>query len=63
MLEGGPQSAGPAVGTGRSFHAVPQEFIVEEQGGIDDPLGMLGTRVEGHGPSRDRERHPARARC
>src|SRR5689334_11492282 len=28
------------------LHAVPQEFIVDEQGGIDDPLGMLGTRVE-----------------
>ncbi len=28
------------------LHAVPQEFIVDEQGGIDDPLGMLGTRME-----------------
>jgi cell division protein FtsA len=28
------------------LHAVPQEFIVDEQGGIDEPLGMLGTRVE-----------------
>jgi cell division protein FtsA len=28
------------------LHAVPQEFIVDEQGGIDDPLGMLGTRLE-----------------
>ncbi|HVT15688.1 MAG TPA: cell division protein FtsA [Thermoanaerobaculia bacterium] len=28
------------------LHAVPQEFIVDEQGGIDDPLGMQGTRLE-----------------
>jgi cell division protein FtsA len=28
------------------LHAVPQEFIVDEQGGIGDPLGMLGTRLE-----------------
>jgi cell division protein FtsA len=28
------------------LHAVPQEFLVDEQGGIDDPLGMLGTRLE-----------------
>ncbi len=28
------------------LHAIPQEFIVDGQGGIDDPLGMLGTRLE-----------------
>src|SRR5947199_12324 len=28
------------------LHAIPQEFIVDEQGGIDDPIGMLGTRLE-----------------
>jgi cell division protein FtsA len=28
------------------LHAVPQEFLVDEQGGIADPLGMLGTRLE-----------------
>jgi cell division protein FtsA len=28
------------------LHAVPQEFIVDEQGGIDEPLGMLGSRLE-----------------
>lgn len=28
------------------LHAVPQEFLVDEQGGIDEPLGMLGTRLE-----------------
>jgi cell division protein FtsA len=27
-------------------HAIPQEFIVDEQGGIADPLGMLGSRLE-----------------
>ena len=28
------------------LHAMPQEFIVDEQGGISDPLGMLGSRLE-----------------
>jgi cell division protein FtsA len=28
------------------LHAIPQEFVVDEQGGIADPLGMLGSRVE-----------------
>lgn len=28
------------------LHAIPQEFIVDEQGGINDPLGMLGSRLE-----------------
>jgi cell division protein FtsA len=28
------------------LHAIPQEFIVDEQGGIADPLGMLGNRLE-----------------
>jgi len=28
------------------LHALPQEFVVDEQGGISDPLGMLGTRLE-----------------
>jgi cell division protein FtsA len=28
------------------LHAVPQEFVVDEQGGIADPLGMLGARLE-----------------
>jgi cell division protein FtsA len=28
------------------IHAIPQEFIVDEQGGINDPLGMLGSRLE-----------------
>ncbi len=28
------------------LHAIPQEFVVDEQGGISDPLGMLGSRVE-----------------
>jgi cell division protein FtsA len=28
------------------LHAMPQEFVVDEQGGIADPLGMLGTRLE-----------------
>jgi len=28
------------------LHALPQEFVVDEQGGISDPLGMLGARLE-----------------
>lgn len=28
------------------LHALPQEFLVDEQGGISDPLGMLGSRLE-----------------
>jgi len=28
------------------LHAIPQEFILDEQGGIADPLGMLGNRLE-----------------
>ena len=28
------------------LHALPQEFVVDEQGGISDPLGMLGSRLE-----------------
>jgi cell division protein FtsA len=28
------------------LHALPQEFVVDEQGGIADPLGMLGSRLE-----------------
>jgi len=27
-------------------HALPQEFVVDEQTGISDPIGMLGTRLE-----------------
>ena len=28
------------------LHAIPQEFIVDDQGGILDPMGMLGGRLE-----------------
>ncbi len=28
------------------LHAIPQDFIVDEQGGISDPMGMLGSRLE-----------------
>ena len=28
------------------LHAIPQEFVVDEQGGIADPLGMIGSRLE-----------------
>jgi cell division protein FtsA len=28
------------------LHAIPQEFVVDEQGGITDPLGMMGGRLE-----------------
>lgn len=28
------------------FHVIPQEFIVDDQGGIRDPVGMAGVRLE-----------------
>lgn len=28
------------------LHAIPQEFLVDDQGGIADPVGMLGSRLE-----------------
>ncbi len=28
------------------LHVIPQEFIVDEQGGIKNPLGMIGVRLE-----------------
>ncbi len=28
------------------LHAIPREFIVDEQGGIADPIGMMGSRLE-----------------
>jgi cell division protein FtsA len=28
------------------IHMIPQEFIVDEQGGIKNPLGMIGVRLE-----------------
>ncbi len=28
------------------LHAIPQEYIVDHQGGIKDPVGMVGTRLE-----------------
>lgn len=28
------------------LHGIPQEFIVDDQGGISDPLGMQGNRLE-----------------
>ncbi len=28
------------------LHAIPQEFVVDDQGGVSDPTGMLGNRLE-----------------
>ena len=28
------------------IHAIPQDYIVDHQGGIQDPIGMAGTRLE-----------------
>ena len=28
------------------LHAIPQEYVVDHQGGIKDPVGMAGTRLE-----------------
>ncbi len=37
----------PALPSDREIlHAIPQEFVVDEQGGIAEPLGMLGSRLE-----------------
>jgi len=30
------------------LHLLPQEFILDEQGGVHDPLGMMATRLEVH---------------
>src|SRR5256886_7049048 len=32
------------------LHVPPQEFIVDDQDGIKEPVGMAGVRVEGRGP-------------
>jgi cell division protein FtsA len=38
---------GAAIPSDREIlHAIPQEFVVDEQSGIADPLGMLGSRLE-----------------
>ena len=42
---GGGESA-PLPADREILHAIPQEFAVDEQGGIADPLGMLGSRLE-----------------
>src|SRR5437660_10837992 len=31
------------------LHLLPQEFILDDQSGSRDPLGMMGTRLEGRG--------------
>lgn len=38
--------AAPLPSDRQILHAVPQEFLVDEQGGIADPVGMLGSRLE-----------------
>jgi cell division protein FtsA len=30
------------------LHALPQDYTVDHQGGVQDPVGMLGTRLETH---------------
>ena len=38
---------GVALPTGREIlHALPQDFVVDDQDGIGDPLGLTGTRLE-----------------
>lgn len=32
----------------RILHVLPQEFIVDDQGDVRNPLGMAGVRLEGH---------------
>ena len=40
--------------TGKCMHTLPQEFIVDDQRGISDPLGMAGRAPGGQGPHRHR---------
>ncbi len=28
------------------LHAIPQEYLIDQQGGIDEPIGMTGSRLE-----------------
>ena len=36
------------------LHVLPQEYVVDDQDGIREPLGMAGVRLEAQGPHRDR---------
>ena len=40
--------SGPIPTDQRILHILPQEFLVDEQGDVRDPLGMSGVRLEGH---------------
>jgi len=40
------QSSGALPSDREILHAIPQEFIVDEQDGIAEPVGMLGSRLE-----------------
>lgn len=39
------------------IHVLPQEYIVDDQGGIKDPTGMSGVRSRGGSPHRHRRHH------
>ncbi|MFN3587516.1 MAG: cell division protein FtsA [Moraxellaceae bacterium] len=40
--------SGPIPTDQRILHILPQEFLVDDQGDVRDPLGMSGVRLEGH---------------
>ena len=40
--------SGPIPTDQRILHILPQEFQVDDQGDVRDPLGMSGVRLEGH---------------
>ncbi len=40
----------------RILHVLPQEFIIDAQEGIREPIGMSGVRLEAQGAPRDRRR-------
>ncbi len=40
--------SGPIPTDQRILHILPQEFLVDDQGDVRDPLGMAGVRLEGH---------------
>ena len=39
------------------IHVIPQEFIVDDQDGIKDPIGMCGRAARGRGPHHHRRGH------
>ncbi len=45
------------------FHSLPLEYIVDDQNGIDQPLGMAGTRLEANVFRHLSQLCPSRCKC